>query len=201
MSSISELQDEQALEHGVALFVDHAGTDTAKMSVGGQATAQVAAGVSHTNTTTEGSLSQYAIPANALVSGSTIRLHAAGIVAAQNSTDTLTIAIRMGTSTTVTSNTAVFSTVAVDAVVGDIYCLQCFIQIRTTGTRGTAVAMMSYQDPDATSTAPRWNYKSPFTVDTGSKLYIDITADWSVASADNQVNSEMFVVDIVNPGT
>lgn len=203
MSTISELQNQQALEHGVALFVDHAGTDTAKMFVGGQAAAQVAAGASHTNTTTEGSLSQYAIPANSLVSGSTIRVYAAGIVAAQNSSDTITIAIRMGTSTTVTSNATVFTTAAIDAVVGDIYCIQAIIQVRTTGTRGTAVAMMSYQDPDATGTSntPKWNYKSPFTIDTSSKLYLDITGDWSVAHADNQINSELFVVDIVNPNT
>ena len=61
--------------------------------------------------------------------------------------------------------------------------------------------MISYQDPDATGTAPKWNYKDPFTVDTTNALYLDITALWSAVHADNEVNSEMFVVDIINPGT
>ena len=57
MSRITELTDGKALDHGIAMYVDHAGTDTATMSVGGQATAQVAAGVSVENTDTESSLS------------------------------------------------------------------------------------------------------------------------------------------------
>jgi len=201
MSQISEMQNGQALQHGISLFVDHAGTDTSEMHVGGQAAAQVAAGVSHENTTDEGSLSQYVVPANALVAGSTIRFWAAGVVEDNNSTDTVTISVRLGSSTTVTSNVAVFTTAAVDAADSDIYCLHGIIQVRTAGPKGTAVAMMSYQDPDATGTAPKWNYKDPFSVDTTAKLYLDITADWSVAHADNEINSEMFVVDIVNPNT
>lgn len=186
-------------QEGAKIYVDHAGTDTSVLYVGGQAEAQVAAGVSHENTTDEGSLSQYAIPANSLVAGSTIRFWASGVVEDNNGSDTLTIAVRIGTNTTASSNTAVFSTGAINVSDGDIYCLHGIIQIRTAGTRGTAVAMMSYQDPDVTGTAPKWNYKDPFTVDCTQKLYLDITADWDAAHADNEVNSEMFVVDIVNP--
>jgi hypothetical protein len=185
--------------NGANIYVDHAGTDTSVLYVGGQANAQLAAGVSHENSTDEGSLSQYAIPANSLVNGSTIRFWAAGVVEDNNGSNTLTIAVRLGTSTTVTSNVAVFSTGAIDVADSDIYCLHGIIQVRTAGSNGTAVAMMSYQDPDATGTAPKWNYKDPFTLDTTSKLYLDITGDWSAAHADNECNSEMFVVDIVNP--
>ena len=201
MSKIPALSGGRALEHGLALVVDHGRGSGAKMYVGGQAKAQVAAGTSHENTVTEGSMSQYAIPANTLVAGSTIRFWAAGVVEDNNSTDTLTMAVRLGTSTTVTSNTAVFSTAAVDVADSDIYCMHGVIQVRTAGSSGTAVAIMSYQDPDATGTAPKWNYKSSFTVDTTSTLYLDITGDWSVAHADNEANSEIFVVDIVNPST
>ena len=191
----------QQFNNGVSMFIDHAGTDPSVMWVGGQADAQVAAGVSHENTTVEGSLSQFAIPANTLVAGSTIRFWSAGIVEDNNGSDTLVIAVRLGTSTTVTSNTAIFSTSAINVSDGDVYCLQGLIQIRTSGSKGTAVAMMNYQEPDATGTAPKWNYKDPFSIDTTSKLYLDITGDWNAAHADNEVNSEMFVVDIVNPNT
>ena len=201
MSQIPALTGGRALVHGISMHGDHGAGNSAKMHVGGQAKAQVAAGTSHENSTDEASMSQYIIPAKTLVAGSTIRFWAAGVVEDNNSTDTLTMAVRLGTSTTVTSNTAVFSTAAVDVADDDIYCLQGMIQIRTAGSSGTAVAMMSYQDSDATGTAPKWNYKASFAVDTTSALYLDITGDWSVAHADNEANSEMFVVDIVTPST
>jgi hypothetical protein len=191
----------QRFEDGLSIYVDHVGTDSSEMWVGGQANTQLAAGVSHEDTTDEGSLSQYSIPANSLVAGSTIRFWAAGKVEDNNGSDTLVIAVRLGSSTTVTSNTAIFSTATIDVADGDIYCLHGIIQVRTAGHNGTGVAMMSYQDSDATGTAPKWNYKDPFTIDCTAKLYLDITADWNAAHADNEVNSEMFVVDIYNPNT
>jgi len=200
MGRIVEIDQGNALEHGITMLVDRAkGTGGEKMYVGGQADAQVAAGTSHENTTDEGTCSVYTIPANTLVAGSTIRFWAAGIVEDNNSTDTLKTLIRLGTSTTDRSNQQVFTSAAVDADDGDIYCWQGLIQIRTAGSSGTAVGMASYQDPDATGTAPKWNYASSFSVDTTSALRLAVTADWSVADADNEMNSEIFVVDIVNP--
>ena len=201
MSQIPALTGGRALTHGIGMMVDHGRGGGAKMYVGGQAKATVADGTSHENTVTEGSLDQLAIPANTLVAGSTIRIWASGIVEDNNSTDTLTVLIRLGTSTTVGSNEAVFTSAAVDSADSDIYCLHGVIQVRTAGSSGTAVAMFSYQDPDAAATAPKWQTKASFAVDTTSKLYLDFAADWSVAHADNETNSNMFVVDIVNPST
>jgi hypothetical protein len=201
MSQIPALTSGRALEHGIALTVDHGRGSGSKMYVGGQANALVAAGTSHENSTDEGTLSVYTIPANTLVAGSTIRFWAAGVVEDNNSTDTLTSLVRLGTSSTDRSNTAVFTSAAVDVADSDIYCWQGIIQIRTAGSSGTAVAMASYQDPDATGTAPKWNYTASFAVDTTSALRLAITGDWSVAHADNEANSEIFVVDIVNPST
>lgn len=201
MSQIPALTGGRALTHGISMMVDHGAGGGAKMHVGGQANAQVAAGTSHENTTDEGTLSVFTIPANTLVAGSTIRFYAAGIVEDNNSTDTLKTLIRLGTSTTDRSNTEVFSSAAVDVADDDIYCWQGMIQIRTSGSSGTAVAMASFQDPDASGTAPKWNYKASFAVDTTSALRLAVTGDWSVANADNECNSEIFVVDIVNPST
>ena len=44
MSSIPQLMSGRALEHGIGLMVDHGGASNAKMYVGGQANADVAAG-------------------------------------------------------------------------------------------------------------------------------------------------------------
>tara|TARA_R110001592_G_C12823655_1_gene719221 strand:- start:41 stop:646 length:606 start_codon:yes stop_codon:yes gene_type:complete len=201
MSKIPALMGGRALEHGLALLIDHGRGSGEKMHVGGQAKATVADGTSHENTVTEGSLDRLAIPANTLVAGSTLRIWASGIVEDNNSTDTLTVLIRLGTSATVGSNEAVFTSTAVDSADADVYALHGVIQIRTAGSSGTAVAMFSFQDPDAAATTPAWQVKASFAVDTTSKLHLDFAADWSVAHEDNETNSTMFVVDIVNPST
>jgi hypothetical protein len=201
MSAIPQLMSGRALEHGIAMHVDHGGTGSAKMYVGGQANAQVAAGTAHTNSTDETALSSYTIPANTLVAGSTIRVWAWGIATATNSTDTLTTALRLGTSATITSNELIYTSAAIDSVNNDIFCLQAVIQVRTAGATGTAVAMISYQDPDLPGTAPKWNVKGSFTLNTTDANFLELSADWSVANAGNSCRSDMFVVDIVNPDT
>ena len=45
MSQIPQLMGERALEHGIAMAVDHGGGSSSKMYVGGQANADVAAGI------------------------------------------------------------------------------------------------------------------------------------------------------------
>jgi hypothetical protein len=202
MSKILELVNGNALEHGVTMFVDHGGSSGTKMHALSQvAGAQVAAGTSVENSTTETAASRGVIPANTLVAGSTIRLYAAGVVEDNNSTDTLKIRVRLGSSATPASNQELLGTLAVDAEDSDIYVVSGLIQVRTAGSSGTAVALFSYQDPDASGTAPKMSYKASFSLDTTVANNLDLTATWSVAHADNEMNSEMFVVDICNPGT
>ena len=202
MSQIPQLMSGRSLEHGIAMQVDHGGTSGSKMYVGGQAKAQTAISSFHTSDA-ENSVSQYIIPANSLVAGSTIRFHAAGTVVDNHSTATLTVRIRFGSSATAASNTEVFATAAVDVADNDIYCFEGLIQMRTVGATGTAAAMVSYQDPDATGTAPKWNLNSALSsVNTTGALYLDITGIFSgSANADNELRSDIFVVDIVNPST
>jgi hypothetical protein len=198
MSQIVELTNGNSLEHGITMFVDHGGPSGSKMHVGGQAHAQVAAGTAHTNSTTETALSSYTIPANTLVAGSTIRCWAQGIATATNSSDTLTIFLRLGTSATTASNEAVFTSTSPDAVNNDVFALHAVIQVRTATT---AVAMISYQDPDAVATAPKWLLKAEFAIDVTAANFLQCSADWSVANAGNSCRSDMFIVDVVNPST
>jgi len=201
MSSIPQLVNGNSLEHGITMFVDHGGTSGTKMTTIGQvAPAQVAAGTSHENTTTEGAASRGQIPADTLVVGSTVRIWAAGIIEDNNGSDELVIYVRLGANALPASNVAAFTSASINSEDADIYCVHGLIQIRTVGTGGTAVAMFSYQDPDAAGTAPKWQYTASFAVNTTVDNFLDLSADWNAANADNEMNSEIFVVDVCNPG-
>ena len=202
MSQIPELVGGNALSHGVTLFVDHGGASGKKMAVGGQASQTVAASPTHTNSDAEVALEFYAIPAKTLVVGSTIRVSGAGIAPGTNATDTLQIFLRLGpTATALASREALLTTAAIDATNNDIWFIDGIIQVRTTGATGTAVAMISYQDPDATGTAPKKILKAQFTLNTTVETTLSMSAIWSAANAGNQCRADMFVVDIVNPNT
>lgn len=86
MSQIPALTGGRALVHGISMHVDHGGGASAKMHVGGQAATKTAASDTLTNSDVETALDSLAIPANALVAGSTIRVRAMGTIAAITST-------------------------------------------------------------------------------------------------------------------
>ena len=202
MSQIPQLMSGRALEHGIAMTTDHGGGSDEIMYVGEQASFQIAAGTALTNTTDETALISYTIPANTLVAGSTIRVRAAGIATATNSTDTLTVKMLLDTeATAISSAENIVSTGAVDVADNDIYDFDTLIVVRTAGSSGTAVAISSVHNMDAPATARISDLKSSFTLDTTSANVLQITGTWSVASASNSCRSDIFVVDIVNPGT
>jgi hypothetical protein len=201
MAQIPQLMSGNALEHGIAMMVDHGGTSSSKMYVGGQAASQTAP-TTHTNSTTEVSVSSVTIPANSLVAGSTIRVRAAGIATATNSTDTLVVVLRLDTTATaLASREAIATTGAVDVANDDIYSMDSLITIRTVGASGTAVAITDLLKMDAPTTARQSVLKGSFTINTTVENTLQLTADWSVANAGNSMRSDVFVVDIVNPST
>lgn len=202
MSNIPQLMSGRTLEHGIAMAVDHGGGNSAKMHVGGQASCQVAAGTALTNTTDETALSTFTIPANTLVAGSTIRVRAAGIATATNSTDTLTVQLKLDTSATaIGSAESIVTTGATDVANNDIYEIDACIVVRTAGSSGTAVAVGTFVPMDAPATSRQSVLKASFTIDTTSANVLQITGDWSVANTGNSCRSDIFVVDIVNPST
>ncbi len=202
MSNIPQLMSGRALEHGIAMTVDHGGGSSAKMHVGGQANADVAAGSALTNSTDETALTSYTIPANTLVAGSTIRVRAAGIATATNSDDTLTVKLKLDTSATaIGSAELIAGTGAVDVANNDIYEFDTMICVRTVGSGGTAVAISSVHNMDAPATARISDLKGSFTLDTTVANLLQITGTWSVQSTNNSCRSDVFVVDIVNPST
>ena len=197
MSQIPELTGGRSLSHPLPLGLG-AGK---KMFVGGQAATKSAASAALTNTTTETALDSYAIPANSLKVGSTIRVRSMGITTAQNTTHTLKIYLSLGpTTTALASREELLATTAVDQEDNDVFYIDALIQVRTIGSSGTAVAMIEFQDPDAATTATKRSLKASFTLNTTVEQTLAVSGEWSVANAGNSCRSDIFCVDIVNPG-
>ena len=203
MSQIPQCMSGRALEHGIALTVDHGGGDSAKMYLGGQANADVAAGTTAGGATTEVDLTEYKIPANTLVAGSTIRARYVVVASAMAAgTDNLIVDLTLGASSTGASNESTVVNAAFDVnAVGDCSTGDVIIQIRTAGTSGTAVAWGQLSNPDTSGVLAGVSYfKASFAVNTEVKNYLTVTGKWSNANA-NLCTTQGFVVDIVNPST
>ena len=203
MSQIPQLMSGRALEHGIALAVDHGGTSKSKMYVGGQANADVAAGTALTGTTSETALATYKIPANTLVAGSTIRVRAAGILST-GTNGTVQIQLKLDdSSTAIGSAVSVANTTAIaaaDLANNDVYDFDSLIQVRTSSASGTAVAISNFffLTPGTTDSGKR-ALKAEFNVDTTVENRLQITGNLS--NGNDSLRSDIFVVDIVNPST
>jgi len=194
MSQIPELMGGRSLSHPLPLAV---GKSSSKMYVGGQANADVAAGSTTATSDAENECSEYVIPANTLVAGSTIRCRWVTATSASNSTDTLITRLRFGSNTTASSNTEVAVNTAVDQVNGDFSVGDMVIQVRTATT---AVAFGTISDSDALgSKLVSAQFEPSFTIDTTVANYINVTTLFSTTGA-NLATTQAFIVDIVNPG-
>jgi len=200
MSTIPALMGGRALEHGLALVVDHGRGSGSKMYVGGQANADVAAGSTTATSDAENECTEYVIPANTLVAGSTIRVRwvtLSGTIDASG-TDTLICRLRFGSSTTASSNTECAVSTAVDQAANDFSVGDMVIQIRTATT---AVAFGTIADSDALgSKLVSAQFEPSFTIDTTVANYINVTTQFSTTDA-NLATTHGFIVDIVNPST
>tara|TARA_R100001082_G_scaffold899_1_gene733 strand:- start:6874 stop:7497 length:624 start_codon:yes stop_codon:yes gene_type:complete len=207
MSQIPQLMSGRALEHGIAMAVDHGGTSSAKMYVGGQAhaiTAQAAKEGSTYDTSVHTMLGSYTIPANTLVAGSTIRVRAVTRNSDQNGTDTLQIFVSLGANTTTpASNNQLLSTNDDTVADGDFCVIDGAIQFRTVGATATGYAMWTYCQPNdqAVKCKIATTISGTAAVDTTAALVLSIDSQWSANHDHNDVELEMFIVDIVNPST
>jgi len=148
-------------------------------------------GTEHENTTTEGSIARKIFVANELSPGKVYHFGATVEVVDNNSTDTLTLAVRFGSSSTVTSNTAVATSAAVDVADADQAVISGWIEVHST-TRAVIAIMMS--EADAIGTISMKSHKAVLTIAADTAYYLDVTADWSVAHADNEVAADSFYV-------
>jgi predicted RecA/RadA family phage recombinase len=130
------------------------------------------------------------IPANTLTVGDVIRVRAAVIATATNSTDTLDVQLRLGT-------TDVIATGAVDVANNDIAVIDFDVVVRTIGASGTFVGSgYTMIGADGTATA-RPRLKASTTLDTTADLSLNVSATWSVANAGNSCRLDVLNVSLL----
>ena len=149
------------------------------------------AGTAHSNSTTETVLASYTLPASSLCPGKVYHLHALAIATATNSTDTLTVVVRVG-STTLTG-TVCASSGAVDVADNDVVVVDLYFTVRDADSSSVVIVsgFCSAAGAEGTATA-RVAYQS-LALDTTVDNYIELTADWSVASASNSCRADAFI--------
>ncbi len=149
----------------------------------------LADGTTLTNSTTETVLGEYVVPAGYFnVAGKSLRVKWAGSCPSTNSTDTLTLRIRIGTSATPSSNTAVFTGTATDVANNDVFGGEVVIFPRSApSTSGTLVVHGRASNPAAAPSPIIVANKAITTADTTAAIRVQVSGTWSVASSSNQV--------------
>jgi len=146
------------------------------------------------NSTTETLFdTSYTLPANMLAAGDVLRVKAQAFVLDQNSTDTLTLKLYVGGLTGI----EIVTTGAVDVADSDLGTIECDIVIRTIGATGTLVAMgtQSLGVPGTVTAKPF--QKASTAIDTTASQVIGVSAEWSVAHADNEALLRSLSVELV----
>lgn len=142
-------------------------------------------GAEHENTTTENTILRKTWAPYELSVGSTYPFTCAINVNDENSTDTNTVAIRFGTtSATPASNTACGSSAAVDGVDNDFAVIIGFLEVQTS-TRAVCYGFLSAND--AANVEKACAFMKVLTIDRTVTNYLDVTIDFSVAHADNEI--------------
>lgn len=150
-----------------------------------------AEGTEHENTTTEGSIATHAFAAGSLTPGKVYMFDGLCVVNDNNSSDGLVLAVRFGSSATVTSNTAVISSASVDVADGDLARVHGFIHCQSAGR---IVITASIQGADANGTTAVYAGGSVETIVQTTAYRLDFTADWSAANADNECAAACWTV-------
>ena len=161
---------------------------------GGMVFMNEAPGSTVTNTTVETVMGNtFIIPANSIKVGDFIHVVGHALVVNHNSTDTLTLKLKITDGTHVTT---LIATAAVVVAVNDIALIDCMLQIRTVGVyaSGTFIAVGTQAlGTPGTVTAKPFNLPST-SIDTTLAQTIEVTATWSVASANDVVELDMLAV-------
>ncbi len=167
-----------------------------------QDTFDVAAGTTHTNSTTEASIARRLFAAGDLQVGMRYAFECGVIVGSAQSTDTVLLAVRFGSSATVTSNSlnsiVGFGLTNINgaAIVGTIAGVITGNAYLTLLDAATGIVIMGEMaECDAISTMTMKPFVYVFTSVANTAYYLDISADWSVAHADNQIASAGWAVD------
>lgn len=134
------------------------------------------------------------IPANTLKVGDAVRVQATVFVADNNSTDTLTLRLKIG-------STVIIATAAVDVADNDVGRIDATLIIRTIGASGTFVASGTQAlGVPGTVTAKPFQLGST-AIDTTVANTLTVTAQWSASHADNDAILRTLVVEKISAGS
>jgi hypothetical protein len=154
--------------------------------------ALLAAGTVHSNSTDEAVLGSYEFPRGFWQAGKVVRGRALVRTTSSNATDTLTVYLRFGA--VALTGTAVVTTGAVDQANGDGCVIDFEFVCRDADDSSEIVATAYAPDPDADGIAVKSYFELLTGVDTEASTYLAVTADWSVAHADNDVYLESLTI-------
>jgi len=180
---------------------DGVASGTARV-VGGRAYTNTAASTAVTNTTTETLFdTKYSIPANTLKAGTLIRVRFQGIATATNATDTLAIALKIGSTDAAppVGGTTLISIPATDVTNNDVFTGEYDLICRTVGAGGTMVGIGTFKSiPAAEGTMTiKDDILASTTVDTTAAQLLAVSATWSVANAGNSCRLDFLSVEIL----
>lgn len=141
-----------------------------------------------TNTTAETSFGQtYTIPAKTLQDGDVLKFTVSGFVPSANSTDTLNVKLKMG-------STVVAATGAVDITTNDAFQIEMSVVIRTDGASGVMTGGGFASLGVAGTGTGKVITLAPTAVNTNANILVDVTATYSAASTSDQ--AYMTILDI-----
>lgn len=161
---------------------------------GGLLYASIAASAALTNSTTETAMDSYTIAADVLKAGDVLEIFAQGTATATNSTDTLNVKVKIGSS-------ILGATDALDVADDAIWVLHIFVTIRTDGASGTLVAGGYVNIGVNGTTTTKMDILASTAVDTTATQAVTCTGTWSVANAGNSCRNDNFVVKLHRPAT
>ena len=156
--------------------------------------ALLAAGTALTNTTSETVLASTELAANALQVGQVYNLKAAVRATATNSTDTLTVRVRVGPTTL--TGTVCASSGAVDVANNDVVIVDLQFVVRSVGASSVVIVSGSCSAPGAEGTATQRVAFESLSISSLVAQKVELTGAWSAASASDSCQAESFVLTV-----
>ena len=122
--------------------------------------------------------------ANTIKAGTVVQIRYQGIVTADNGATTLTVRLRVGTTTL--TGTAIISHAATDTSANHIFTGFCELVGRAApGAAAACVAKTHYNDPGAAGAAVKAGFMGSTNFATNGALLVEVTGAWSAADANS----------------
>jgi len=142
-----------------------------------------------TNTAVATSFGQtYSIPAASLAVGDILTITAMGVCPSTNSTDTLNVILKFG-------STTVAATGATDVANDAEFLIQAKVVVRAVGDSGVVVAAGTTSIGAAGTATDKIFNLTPTAANTNAAIVVDVTATWSVANTGNQVQMNVLSIE------